>query len=277
MPETKQTDLEPTGPGRTGTDAPGRIYRSRTNRKIGGVCGGLAEYFNMDPTVMRVVWVLLALLNGFGILAYIVCWIVIPENPLPSEKTTSEQTKSKNTGLIWGFFLLAIGLLFLFGELDVFDFRPFRWHWNPMWFGFGRFDLLLPIAIIIIGILYLVSISRKEKHTQATASQTQSGGTQLDKKLTRSVDDRMIGGVCGGLARYFNIDTSIVRVGWVLLTLFSSIFPGVIAYIIMLIIIPEESAAESGTGSASTTPTKSRPQKATTSTKSSSAKSKTKE
>ncbi|HPT84146.1 MAG TPA: PspC domain-containing protein [Limnochordia bacterium] len=55
-----------------------RLYRSR-DRKIGGVCGGIAEYLNVDPTIVRLIWAVLALFYGTGILAYILAWIIIPE------------------------------------------------------------------------------------------------------------------------------------------------------------------------------------------------------
>ncbi len=59
-----------------------RLYRSRSDRMLGGVSGGLGEYLNVDPTVIRLLWVLFALLSGgVGILAYIVAWIIIPEEP----------------------------------------------------------------------------------------------------------------------------------------------------------------------------------------------------
>ncbi|HHT90444.1 MAG: PspC domain-containing protein [Bacillota bacterium] len=58
-----------------------RIYRSR-EKKIGGVCGGFAEYFNIDPTIIRLGWAILALVYGTGLLAYLICWIVIPDDPL---------------------------------------------------------------------------------------------------------------------------------------------------------------------------------------------------
>lgn len=58
-----------------------RLYRARFNRVIGGVCYGMANYFNMDPTIVRLIWVLFTLLGGAGVLAYIICWIVIPEEP----------------------------------------------------------------------------------------------------------------------------------------------------------------------------------------------------
>jgi phage shock protein PspC (stress-responsive transcriptional regulator) len=58
-----------------------RLYRSRTDRKIAGVCGGLAEYLGIDPVIPRILWVVLALGAGLGIIAYLICWIVIPEAP----------------------------------------------------------------------------------------------------------------------------------------------------------------------------------------------------
>lgn len=60
-----------------------RLYRSRTNRMIAGVCGGLAEYFKIDPTIIRVIAVILLLPGGVpGLLPYVVLWIVVPNNPI---------------------------------------------------------------------------------------------------------------------------------------------------------------------------------------------------
>ena len=58
-----------------------KLYRSKTNKTIAGVCGGLAEYINMDPTVVRLLWVLITAFAGAGLIAYLVCAIVIPEKP----------------------------------------------------------------------------------------------------------------------------------------------------------------------------------------------------
>lgn len=58
-----------------------KLYRSQTNKKIAGVCGGLAEYLNIDTTVVRLIWALVTLFAGAGLLAYIVCALVIPERP----------------------------------------------------------------------------------------------------------------------------------------------------------------------------------------------------
>lgn len=56
-----------------------KIYRSRRDRVIAGVCGGIAEYFNIDPVWVRIGWVLSVLLKGLGLIAYVLCWILIPE------------------------------------------------------------------------------------------------------------------------------------------------------------------------------------------------------
>ena len=56
-----------------------KLYRSKKKRVIAGVCGGLGEYLGVDPVIIRVVWIALALAYGAGILAYIIAWILIPE------------------------------------------------------------------------------------------------------------------------------------------------------------------------------------------------------
>ena len=58
-----------------------RLYKSATDKKLDGVCAGIAEYCNIDPTVIRPLWVLGTLFVGAGILAYIVAAIVMPRNP----------------------------------------------------------------------------------------------------------------------------------------------------------------------------------------------------
>ena len=58
-----------------------KLYRSKTDKKIAGVAGGMAKYFNMDPTVARLIWALAVIFCGVGLLAYIVCAFVIPEEP----------------------------------------------------------------------------------------------------------------------------------------------------------------------------------------------------
>ncbi len=58
-----------------------RLLRPRAGRQIAGVCRGFAEYFDLDVTVIRIVWVLVAIFGGSGFLAYIIAWIVMPDEP----------------------------------------------------------------------------------------------------------------------------------------------------------------------------------------------------
>jgi phage shock protein C len=65
------------------SNSPERPYRRLTlsvrDKKIAGVCGGIAEYFSIDPTLVRLIMVILALLGGSGLLIYLVCWIMLPK------------------------------------------------------------------------------------------------------------------------------------------------------------------------------------------------------
>jgi phage shock protein C len=69
-----------------------KLYRSRTNRKIAGVCGGLAEYFNIDATIIRVIAFLLLLPGGLpGFIPYVVLWVIVPRAPINQRKFVENQ------------------------------------------------------------------------------------------------------------------------------------------------------------------------------------------
>ncbi|MAG35834.1 MAG: hypothetical protein CL878_06280 [Dehalococcoidia bacterium] len=72
-----------------------RLYRSRRERKAGGVAGGLAEYFDVDPTIVRLLFVLLTLAScGVGLLSYLILWIVVPEAPPEHERAGDDLPRS---------------------------------------------------------------------------------------------------------------------------------------------------------------------------------------
>ena len=60
-------------------EEPRKLYRSRSQRMIAGVCGGLADYFNIDATLVRVLFLLLAVFGGTGLVIYIVMWVIVPD------------------------------------------------------------------------------------------------------------------------------------------------------------------------------------------------------
>jgi phage shock protein C len=139
-----------------------RLYRSRTDTVIGGVAAGLANYLNTDPALVRVGWVVLALVtNGVGVLAYLVCWVAVPEEP----KVTAEPVigpdgepmpvveapveprphREGRAGLVVGVGLVLLGAWFLVRE-----YLP-PVNWNLIW----------PVVLIGIGALILITSSRR--------------------------------------------------------------------------------------------------------------------
>jgi phage shock protein C len=68
-----------------------RLVRPRADRKIAGVCAGIAEYFDIDVIVIRLVWLVVAIMTGVGFLGYVIAWIVIPEEPLMLSAPAGQQ------------------------------------------------------------------------------------------------------------------------------------------------------------------------------------------
>ena len=127
-----------------------RVYKDRFDKKLGGVCGGLAQYFHIDASLIRLLFIFLTLVTGgIFIIIYILLWAILPIGPK----------------------------------------------------------------------------SYIEAHY---------------KKLYRSRTDKRFGGVCGGLGKYFRVDSNIVRLVFIVLLFLTGFFPMVIVYIIALGVIPEE-------------------------------------
>jgi phage shock protein C len=73
------------------------LYRSRVDRKIAGVCAGLAEYLDVDPTLVRILWVMLVMFGGCGVIGYLIGWMLMPQEPLAQAcPGTESQTSPQN-------------------------------------------------------------------------------------------------------------------------------------------------------------------------------------
>ncbi|MCK4835399.1 MAG: PspC domain-containing protein, partial [Candidatus Aminicenantes bacterium] len=72
-----------------------RLYRSRKDKMIAGVCGGVSEYFNIDPVIIRVITIILTLWGGSGIIAYIIAMIIIPQSPENADESVKKPSKSE--------------------------------------------------------------------------------------------------------------------------------------------------------------------------------------
>ena len=67
-----------------------RIYRSRKEKLVGGVCGGISNYFDVDPVLIRLIFLALLLIGGYTILAYLVAWVIIPKEPIVKAEVKKE-------------------------------------------------------------------------------------------------------------------------------------------------------------------------------------------
>jgi phage shock protein C len=72
-----------------------RLIRPRADRKIAGVCAGVAEYFDLDVTLVRVVWLITAVMTGVGLLSYPIAWIIMPEEPATTEMPMGQQAANQ--------------------------------------------------------------------------------------------------------------------------------------------------------------------------------------
>ncbi len=209
------------------------LYRSRRQRMIGGICGGLAEYFDVDPTIVRIVMVLLALIGGWGIVAYIISLIIIPEHPLElSEEGVVARKVERNGAATWGVICILGGLILLLHNYGLFP-------WS-MWKSWTAWRVLWPVLIIILGVLLLLTRSGwKENRRRGDIS----GQESEVRRLTKSRKARMIGGVCGGLAEFYRLDPTLVRLLWAFGTiLFHGM--GILVYIVFFFVLPEEVALQ---------------------------------
>ncbi|MDA8216563.1 MAG: PspC domain-containing protein [Dehalococcoidales bacterium] len=159
-------------------EKPGRLYRSKDNRVIAGVCGGLGEYFAIDPVVWRLVFVLAAFFGGSGLLAYIVLAIIVPEasagygraretirqnlddlgrtarefgdelsGRVSVETSESEVERRNRRRQAGGIILVVLGLMFMASNLNLF-----------FWL---RFDYVWPLLLIALGIAIMVGWGRR--------------------------------------------------------------------------------------------------------------------
>jgi phage shock protein C len=143
-----------------------QLFRSRTNKKIAGVCGGIAEYFNIDPTVVRLIWVLFTLTYGIGFVAYIVAVIIIPEQNTGNFGFSQGQNQETNhqepnsdahrgkvnfdgtrSSIILGIILILVGILLLGGHYIT-------------WLSLRQ---LWPVIFIVVGVLIIFGGGRNKK------------------------------------------------------------------------------------------------------------------
>lgn len=147
---------------------PRKLYRSSKDRMLGGVAGGLADYFDIDSTLVRILFVITLFIGGTGIVAYILLWILVPEAPYNYQAQNSAETppesvpsgvadvenylkiqdeKKKKQIVFIGIILIILGMVFLAD-----NFIP----------RFRASDLL-PLLIVAVGIGILINATKKKQ------------------------------------------------------------------------------------------------------------------
>jgi len=147
-----------------------RLYRSTNNKMIGGVCAGLADYFAIDPVIVRLVAVILFFAQGVGFIAYIVAWIVVPQATPETESSLKSEKKDSSNG--WVKYLP--GLLMIFAGIYFLADQYFYW------FDFIEF---WPLLLIVIGVGVIVMSMRKSGHEAADKMEAESAHAENGESL----------------------------------------------------------------------------------------------
>ena len=143
-----------------------KLYRNRSDAMLGGICGGLGDFFGIDSNLVRIVFVVLALIHGVGIFIYLILWLIVPPSGEAEEtvkeaiQTGAEEIAAKartmgkevrevakrapsGAAAFIGVVLILVGILFLLSNLGVF------------WIGWLGFRVLWPVLLIIVGGVFL--------------------------------------------------------------------------------------------------------------------------
>lgn len=206
-----------------------RLYKSEKDKVFDGVCGGIGEYLGIDPVIVRLLWILLVIFGGTGVVAYLVAMFIIPKTPREGNVEVNSDTavdQAHVSNRFWGILLMVAGFFLLLGFIG-----PIRGLFAGVAMFMGH--ALWPILIIGLG-LYLFMNQNDKPSVKSALNDVFPEG----KQLHRSRRDRKLAGVCGGIAGYFGVDANIIRIFWVMATLGSFGF-GVLVYIALAIFLPE--------------------------------------
>jgi phage shock protein C len=206
-----------------------RLFKSEKDKVFDGVCGGIGEYLGIDPVIVRLLWILLVIFGGTGVVAYLVAMLIIPKRPLEGETEIHDSqavVPANVSKRFWGILLMVAGLFLLLGLIG-----PLSGLFAGVTIFMGH--ALWPVLVIGLG-LYLFMNQNEKPDVKSALNDVFPEG----KKLQRSLTDRKLVGVCGGIAAYFSVDSNIIRIFWVMATL-GSFGLGVLAYIVLAIFLTE--------------------------------------
>ena len=217
-----------------------------SGESLGGVCGGIGDYLDIDPVLLRLGWILATFLTGgVALLIYVLMWVALPIGTQQDGQTEKAAINLGDNVLSkLAYIFIALGVLWLLANTGLLP---------RLWGGFWSVASVLfwPAVLIVAGFLLLrkngdaASLGRdvrKRMPDGETVKQTVKN-THQRLPLKRSADDRVLLGVCGGIAQALKIDPIIVRILWALFSI-GSIGVGVIIYVLLAIIMPEDKSLE---------------------------------
>ncbi len=209
----------------------GNFYRTWQHRVLTGVCSGLSERFHIDLLLVRLVTIVLGFL-GVGIIAYIVLSISLPSEPVVLDEV-GRPAYRRGTDIIQAFGLLIVSIFVpvLVYRLGGWPFVQEAWGW--VW----------PVSLMILGFFIILgpaAIAPVSWKRFLSNSQWTDDVTRLGKlRLRRTRRDRMIYGVCSGIAGFIKADTFMIRLIALLLVILLYGIP-IPVYLLLAILIPEE-------------------------------------
>jgi phage shock protein PspC (stress-responsive transcriptional regulator) len=227
------------------------LYRHPTDKVIGGVCSGIAEYFGWDPVLVRVLWVVATFATwGGGLLAYILLSVFLPTGNNSVGQLRAPVLELSGKGVTWAAgALMGLGVLWLLANVGILP-----GLWGAFWMVVGV--LFWPAVLIGAGYLLLRSNSKhdidqemanaarrvKESVNGAVPSNDEwkagLNRVRSGMPLQRSRTNRMIVGVCGGMGEKFGIDANLIRLIWVAFAVGTMGF-GALIYAGVAVLMPE--------------------------------------
>lgn len=232
------------------------LYRHPTDKMIGGVCGGLANYFNWDPALVRIVWLVATIATGGGgLLAYLVLWGLLPVGTVQTgqQRPAAFALNERNIGRV-AMVLIGLGGLWLLANVGILPglLRFFWWTVNIFFW---------PALLIGIGYLLLRGTGntdlRADLNNLKSRFQSSTNGVKMPNSdslksslnqardrlpLRRSTSDRLFLGVCGGIGKRLGVDANLVRLLWAAFSVMS-IGMGIFLYVALGLLLPEEKPA----------------------------------
>lgn len=231
-------------------NARARWMRHPAKRVFGGVCGGLADYLSASEGLVRLLFLLLTLLSfGTALALYILFWLFLPVGTA-TEGKTAEPTISLEAkhGRWFAYGVIGFGAVLLAVNVGIVD----------LVFHVGSV-ILVPGLLILVGVLLLRKFHRNalrndvremKDQVQNLGKSTSSWSEKVKfsrSGLTRSPDDRVFAGVCGGLGRALSVEPMLIRLAFVILAFMTAFVGMAIVYVLLAIFMPLAERVEAGT------------------------------